>query len=137
MTIKTAALPAQSFQYTLPGFQPDLTPIEDESDLRPWPFEDGNPLSGPRNLVTWRQVLGLDHTPLDPSTCAPHPQASSLPIRDATAERQQWRRVLSARNDPEVLETMPRAVAQMLALLADYQHQEVRLLASGLAEGGL
>ena len=108
MTLKTTPLPAQSFQYTLPGFQPDLTPIEEESDFRTWPFEDGNPLSGPCNLVTWRQVLGLDHTPLDPSTCAPPPQASSLPIRDATAERQQWRRILSARNDPEVLKTLPR-----------------------------
>ena len=137
MTFKTAALPAQSFQYTLPGFQPDLTPIEDESDFRTWPIDDGNPLPGPSNLVTWREVLGLDHTPRDPSTCPPPPQTFSLPIRDAMAERQQWRRILSARNDPKVLETIPRAVAQMLALLADYQQREVALLAYGLSESSL
>jgi hypothetical protein len=137
MTFETIALPAKSFHYTLPGFQPDLTPIEEESDLRTWPFEDGNPLSKLRNLITWRQVVGLDHTPLDPSTCAPPLQPPSLPIRDAMAERQQWRRILGALKSPDVLETMPRAVAQMLALLADYQQQEVTLLAYGLSEGGL
>ena len=137
MTFKTPALPAQSFQYTLPAFQPDLKLIEEPSDFRTWPTEEGNPPLGPRNLVTWRQVLGLDHTPLDPFTCVPPPQAASLSIRDAMAERQQWRRILSARNDPPVLETMPRAVAQMLALLADYQQREVTLLACGVSVSGL
>lgn len=137
MKFKTVAVPAQSFQYTLPGHQPDLTPIEDESDGRIWPLADGNPLSEPRNLATWRQILGLDQTPFDTATCAPPPQASSLNVRNAMEERQQWRRIVAIRNDHEALETMPRAVAQMLALLADYQQQEVALLAFGLSESGL
>ena len=135
MTFTTPALSATGIHYTLAGHQPELTPVEDDIYSDGYPLRSEIPIPGEQMLVTWRQVLALDHAPLDPALCAP-PFRVFPRIQDAAAERQQWRRILSRSTNPEKIAGLPDAVVHMLALLDRYQQSEVTLLSYGLSQGG-
>jgi hypothetical protein len=137
MTFKAPALPEGRIHYTLPGHQPVLAPSEDGTDVERSAFQSASPLLGSHQSVTWREVLAVDSTTPDASMCAPPPKFTSPGVRDASAERQQWRRLLNAMHNSGEMASMPLAVGRMLVLLEQYQQSEVALLAHGLSEGGL
>jgi len=137
MTFKAAALPAGTIHYTVPGYQPELTPSEEDTYSEGYAFRNDFLLpTSTLQLVTWRQVLTLDGTAPDPSQCAPPPHAPPH-IRASAAERQQWRRILNRWRDPEKLAAMPSAVGQMFRLLDEYQQNEVTLFGYGFSQEGL
>jgi hypothetical protein len=137
MTFKTPSLPAGRIHYAIPGHQPELAASENNADVESSAFQSPSPLLGAYELVTWREVLALDSTTPDASMCAPPPRFTSPGVRDASAERQQWRRLLSAIHNSGEMASMPLAVGRMLVLLEQYQQSEVALLANGLSDGGL
>jgi len=134
MTFKTIALPEANLHYTLPGYQPELTAMDEDTYAEEYELRNRIPVLSDPAPATWRQVLVLDQAPVDPYICAPPP--TTFPqARDVAAERRHWRRILSTREDSEEVASVPEAVRQMLNLLQQYQRHEAMLLSYGLAQG--
>jgi hypothetical protein len=119
--------------YTLPGYQPEIEPAEENAEFTGSFFGNHLPAFDDKHPVTWQEVLGLDRVPPDSSSLAPPPRPPSQ-IRDPSGERRLWRRMLDRVNDPATLAGFPQAVRQMLALLDEYQQREAALLAHGVSQ---
>ena len=109
-------------QYTLPGYEPEMTPLSETGEENGLSF-DRLMRGAPRyDSTSWKQALSLDRTPGGPTYIGPPP--GSPEFRDVTAERLHWRQLFSQHFDGErgVTGQGNEKVMQMLVLL--YQAQQ-------------
>ena len=86
-------------QYTLPGYQPEMTPLS-ETGEESSPSFDHLMRAAPRyDTTTWKQALSLDRIPRGPTYIGPPP--GSPEFRNVSAERVHWRQLLSQHLDGE------------------------------------
>ena len=83
--------------------------------------------------VGWKELLGLNQLPLDPSEVA-QPQAQSGGVAHAALLRQQWRDLLGRHGGAEELQNSPEPVRRMLELLESYQKEADGVFSRGLSE---
>src|SRR5215469_16709621 len=108
-------------QYTLPGYEPELTPLAQTGEESGASFDHLMRASPRYDSTTWKQALSLDRIPAGPAYLAPPP--GSPESRDVPTERLRWRQLLSRHLNGESRSYGPgqEKVRQMLVLLNQAQ----------------
>jgi hypothetical protein len=111
-------------QYTLPGYQPEITPLSETEEEGAISFERLMRTSQPLDSNTWEHALSLDRVPPGPTQFGPPPRPRSLEFRDVPAERLRWRQLLtqsSTRREASGVSAESNRVARMMAVLHQSQ----------------
>lgn len=119
--------------YTLPGYRPEVDVSRDLVESFDSPFKNRMEAFEQRQPVGWKELLGLNRLPPDPSQIA-QPQSQWSGITDAAILRQQWREFLNRHGGPEELQNSPEPVRRMLELLQSYQKGSDRVFSRGVSE---
>jgi hypothetical protein len=119
--------------YTLPGYRPETDVARDLVESLDSPFKNRMQAFEQRPPVSWKELLGLNLMPPDPSQVA-HPQSSYSRVVDAAALRQQWRDLLTRHGGAEELQDSSEPVRRMLELLQTYQKESDALFSCGVSE---
>lgn len=119
--------------YTLPGYRPETDVSKDLVESFDSPFKDRMQAFAQPQPVGWKELLGLNLMPLDPSQVA-QPQSQSSGVADAALSRQQWRDFLSRHGGTEELQNAPEPVRRMLELLQSYQKESDEVFSRGVSE---
>jgi hypothetical protein len=119
--------------YTLPGHQPEVDVGKDLVESFDAPFKSRLQAFERRQPVAWRELLGLNRTPPDPSQVPPLPDSGQM--ADAAALRQQWRELVSRHGGFSEWQSSPEPVRRMMTLLESYQKQADQLFSRGLSGG--
>ena len=108
-------------QYTLPGYEPEITPLPETGEENGLSFDRLMRASPLCDSTSWKQALSLDRTPGGPTHIGPPP--GSREFRDVQAERLHWRQLLSQHLDGErgLTGQGHEKVMQMLDLLDQAQ----------------
>ena len=123
-------------QYTLPGYEPELTPLAQTGEESGPSFEHLMRASPRYDSTTWKQALGLDRVPTGPAHLGPPP--GSPESRDVATERLRWRQLLSRQLNGESHSYGPgqQRVRQMLVLLNQAQEAADEVWAHTLSGSG-
>ncbi len=119
--------------YTLPGFQPENDVSKDLVGSFDSPFKNRMQAFERRQPVAWRDLLGLNQTPPDPSHIAP-PETQPGSVSQSAALRQQWRELLGRHAGAAEMASAPPAAQRMLTLLQQYQKDSDGMFSRGLSE---
>ncbi len=119
--------------YTLPGYRPEVDVSRDLVESFDSPFKNRMEAFEQQQAVGWKELLGLNQPPPDPSQVAqPHSQSSG--VTDAALLRQQWRDCLSRHGGAVELQDSPEPVRRMLELLQSYQKECDDIFSRGVSE---
>jgi hypothetical protein len=119
--------------YTLPGYQPETDVSRDLVESFDSPFKNRMQAFEQQQPVGWKELLGLNLMPPDPSQVA-QPQSQSSGFVDAAVLRQQWRDFMSRHGGAEELQNSPEPVRRMLELLESYQKDSDDVFSRGVSE---
>jgi hypothetical protein len=119
--------------YTLPGYRPEVDVSRDLVESFDSPFKNRMEAFEQSQAVGWKELLGVDRMPPDPSQVAP-PESQRSGVADAALLRQQWREFLSRHGGPEELQNSPEPVRRMLELLQRYQTGSDQVFSRGVSE---
>ena len=119
--------------YTLPGYRPEIDVSKDMVESFDSPFKNRMEAFEQRQPVGWKELLGLNHLPPDPSQVA-QPQSRSAGVVDASVLRQQWRDFMTRHGSTEELQNSSEPVRRMLDLLRNYQKESDDLFSRGVSE---
>ena len=122
--------------YTLPGYRPETEVARDLVESFDSPFKNRMQAFEQQQPVGWKELLGLDMMPPDP-TQIPQPESQSGRVPDAALSRQQWRDFLSRHGGAEEFQNSPLPVRRMLDLLRSYQKESDDVFARGVSEAQL
>ena len=109
-------------QYTLPGYEPELTPLSQTGEESGLSFDRMMRATPRYNSTTWKQALSLDRIPVGPTYIGPPP--GSPESRDVPQERLRWRQLLSQHDDGDSRlygQGQEEKVRRMLVLLNQAQ----------------
>ncbi len=119
--------------YTLPGYRPETDLGKDLVESFDSPFKSRMQAFEQRQPVGWKELLGLNVMPPDPSQLV-QPQSGSSGVVDAAVLRQQWRDLMSRHGGEHELQSSPEPVRRMLELLESYQRESDGLFSRGISE---
>ncbi|MBV8072911.1 MAG: hypothetical protein JO270_23615 [Acidobacteriaceae bacterium] len=118
--------------YTLPGYQPEVDVSRDIVESFDSPFKNRMEAFERQQPVGWKELLGLDQTPPDPSQVA-QPESQSSGVADAALLRQQWQDFLGRHGGIEELQNSPEPVRRMLQLLQSYKKDSDDVFSRGVS----
>jgi hypothetical protein len=119
--------------YTLPGYRPETDVAKDLVESFDSPFKNRMQAFEQQQPVGWKELLGLDQMPPDPSQIA-QPEREAGGVMDASALRQQWRDFLSRHSGREEMQNSSEPVRRMLQLLERYQKESDAVFSRGVSE---
>ena len=119
--------------YTLPGYRPETDVGKDVVESLDSPFKNRMQAFEQRQPVSWKELLGLNLMPPDPSQVA-QPQSAYSRVADPAALRQQWRDLLNRHGGAEELQNSSEPVRRMLELLQSYQKDSDTVFSHGVSE---
>lgn len=119
--------------YTLPGYRAETDVAKDLVESFDSPFKNRMQAFEQQQPVGWKELLGLNQMPPDPSQVA-QPQGESSGVTDASTLRQQWRDFLSRHSGAEEMRNSSEPVRRMLELLESYQRESDSIFAHGVSE---
>lgn len=119
--------------YTLPGYKPEVDVSKDLVESFDSPFQNRMQAFEQQQPVGWKELLGLNQLPPDPSQIA-QPQSPSAGVTDASLLRRQWSDCLSRHNGADELKNSPEPVRRMVELLQSYQRESDELFSRGVSE---
>ncbi|HEX4772170.1 MAG TPA: hypothetical protein VH351_15145 [Bryobacteraceae bacterium] len=119
--------------YTLPGYRPEVDVSRDLVESFDSPFKNRMEAFEQQQPVGWKELLGLDQMPPDPSQIA-QPDSQSSAVADPALLRQQWRDLLSRHGTAEELQNSPEPVRRMLELLQAQQQESDDVFSRSVSE---
>lgn len=119
--------------YTLPGYRPETDVSRDLVESFDSPFKNRMQAFEQQQPVGWKELLGLDQIPPDPSQIMP-PEREGSGVTHASALRQQWRDFLSRHGGTEEMQNSSEPVRRMLQLLENYQKESDAVFSRGVSE---
>lgn len=119
--------------YTLPGYRAEVDVSRDLVESFDSPFKNRMEAFEQQQPVGWKELLGLNQLPPDPSQVA-QPYSQSSGVTDPALLRQQWRDFLSRHGGAEELQNSPEPVRRMLELLQRYQKESDDVFSRGVSE---
>lgn len=119
--------------YTLPGYRPETDVARDMVESFDSPFKNRMQAFEQQQPVEWKDLLGLNQMPPDPSQLV-QPQWESGGVTDTSALRQEWRDILSRHGGTEEMQNSSEPVRRMLQLLESYQREADGVFSRGVSE---